>query len=237
LADRRHDCDLLLDQNLYEAMESRYRVLVPEKCVTLLGPGYALLRAEFTMTRRNSRIRDGNIRRILIFLGGGDPTNETSKALEAVRSLNRPDIAVDVVVGKSNPHCGGIRLHCNAMQNTVYHLQIDNMAEVMAAADLAIGAGGSSSWERCFLGLPTMIIAIADHQIETSKCLDRSGCAWFCGTPTSTTSALLEQRLRLLVNEPFEVERAARAGKSVVDGCGCPKVCDRLHQISSRGSQ
>src|SRR5690606_26558309 len=104
LANRRHDCDLLLDQNLYENMEQRYMGLVPETCKLLLGPRYALLRPEFREARKKLRPRDGTVRRILIFFGGTDPTNETLKAIEAVRLLNCSDIEVDVVVGAKNPH-------------------------------------------------------------------------------------------------------------------------------------
>jgi len=93
LADRPHDCDLLLDQNFYENLESRYDGLAPSGCKKLLGPKYALLRPEFREERKNLRKRDGYVKRIMIFFGGSDPTNETTKALEAVRMLNRPDIA------------------------------------------------------------------------------------------------------------------------------------------------
>jgi len=94
LADRAHDCDLLLDQNFYENLESRYDGLVSAWCKKLLGPKYALLRPEFREARKNLRKRDGHVKRIMIFFGGSDPANETTKALEAIRMLKRPDIAV-----------------------------------------------------------------------------------------------------------------------------------------------
>jgi UDP-2,4-diacetamido-2,4,6-trideoxy-beta-L-altropyranose hydrolase len=103
LANRSHDCDLLLDQNYYRDLDSRYQGLVPEQCVTLLGPGYVLLRPEFTLARQRLRARDGIVRRILVFFGGSDPTNETEKVMAALRLLGRPDIDVDVVVGLANP--------------------------------------------------------------------------------------------------------------------------------------
>ncbi|HDL08410.1 MAG TPA: UDP-2,4-diacetamido-2,4,6-trideoxy-beta-L-altropyranose hydrolase [Desulfobacteraceae bacterium] len=127
LADRPHDCDLLLDQNFYENLESRYDGLVPAWCKKLLGPKYALLRPEFREARKNLRKRDGHVKRIMIFFGGSDPSNETAKALEAVRMLNRPDIAVDVVVGAFNQNniignvadAGGAIFLGNAQQVTV----------------------------------------------------------------------------------------------------------------------
>ena len=137
IADRPHDCDILLDQNLYQAMETRYDNLVPTACKKLIGPRYALLRSEFAVARENLRQRDGHVKRIVVFFGGVDPTNETAKALEAVRMLDRPNIAVDVVVGGANPNKRAIKSLCLKIPNVSFHCQVNNMAELMAAADLA----------------------------------------------------------------------------------------------------
>ena len=142
LADRPHDCELLLDQNLYQDMETRYDPLVPATCAKLLGPKYALLRPEFAQARKNLRQRDGQVMRILVFFGGVDPTNETAKAIHALASIADRQFAVDVVVGSGNPHKQQIENLCAEHEGFHYHCQVDNMAELMAAADLAIGAGG-----------------------------------------------------------------------------------------------
>lgn len=168
-ANRPHDCDLLLDQNLHYEMESRYDNLIPEKCRLLLGPSYALLRPTFWEARKTLRKRNGIVKTILIFFGGTDPTNETGKALEAIQKLNRPDIAVDVVVGTSNPYKHEISKTCSNMISVNYHCQVENMAELMVKADLAIGAGGSTTWERCSVGLPAITINVADNQFHGSK--------------------------------------------------------------------
>lgn len=175
LADRPHDCDLILDQNLYEDINNRYNKLVPASCKKLLGPKYALLRKEFIEARKNLRERDGKVKNILIFFGGVDPTNETLKALEAIQMLNRPDIAIEVVVGAANPNKDKIRDICSTLPNAHYHCQVDSMANLMAKADLAIGAGGSTMWERCYLGLPSIIVAIADNQVEIAKTVAAEG--------------------------------------------------------------
>ncbi|MEH6873424.1 MAG: UDP-2,4-diacetamido-2,4,6-trideoxy-beta-L-altropyranose hydrolase [Candidatus Competibacter sp.] len=175
LADRPHDCDLLLDQNLYEGMEQRYAGLVPADCRLLLGPRYALLRPEFRKAREQLRQRDGVVRRILVFFGGADPTNETAKALRAIQRLERPDIAVDVVVGAANPHRAEIEALCAELPNASFHCQVANMAELMARADLAIGAGGSTVWERCALNLPSIIWVVAENQNKSIEYLAKSG--------------------------------------------------------------
>lgn len=181
LADRPHDCDLLLDQNYYRNMDRRYEGLVSSACKMLLGPQYALLRPEFHQAKKDLRKRDGKIRRILVFFGGSDPTNETKKALEAIKLLNRPEIAVDVVVGAANPHQEEIKSICSELPNTTFQYQVENMAELMAAADLAIGAGGATTWERLYLELPTIAIAVAENQVETLAALGGAKKLYYLG--------------------------------------------------------
>lgn len=216
LANRRHDCDLLLDQNLYENMEQRYMGLVPETCKLLLGPQYALLRPEFREARKKLRPRDGTVRRILIFFGGSDPTNETLKAIEAVKLLNRPDIEVDVVVGANNPHRCLIKEKCAAMPNFYFHCQVDNMAELMVKADLAIGAGGSTTWERCFLGLPSLVIVIADNQFETTSFLAQKGCIYYLGRSAKVNVSDINVVLMKLLQAPSLLKEMAYNALSIM---------------------
>jgi UDP-2,4-diacetamido-2,4,6-trideoxy-beta-L-altropyranose hydrolase len=175
LANRPHDCDLLLDQNYYRDLDSRYQGLVPEQCVTLLGPGYVLLRPEFTRARQRLRARDGAVRRILVFFGGSDPTNETGKVMEALRLLGRPDIQVDIVVGLANPRREAIQALCDALPNVSFHRQVSNIAELILNADLGVGAGGAAMWERCYLGLPAITVVSAANQERTTADVSATG--------------------------------------------------------------
>lgn len=114
LANRKHDCEILLDQNFYLNKEERYNGLVPEDCKLYLGPKFALLREEFYITKEHLRKRNGSINNILVFFGGSDLTNETEKAIKAIKSLNKPDIKVNVVVGFSNKHKEIIKKQCRS---------------------------------------------------------------------------------------------------------------------------
>jgi len=185
IADRKHDCDLLIDQNLYLDMQVRYENLIPKHCKTLLGPQYALLRQEFYDVKQKAKVRDGSIKRILVFFGGSDPTNETMKAIHAIALLNNSDITIDVVVGKINPHIEEIRQYCHNFSSINFHCQVNNMAELMVNADLAIGAGGSTTWERCYLGLPAITIILAENQKETTEAVAQRGAiinlGWYSG--------------------------------------------------------
>lgn len=181
LANRPHACDILLDQNFYRDMEGRYIGLVPAQCRQLLGPRHALLRKEFYEARQTLRRRDGTLRRILVFYGGSDQTRETEKAIAALLQLQLAGVDVDVVVGGGNARREHIRRLCEEHGFLRYHLQVSNMAELMASADLALGAGGTTTWERCFLGLPTIVTAIAENQFEMCRDCAETGLIYYLG--------------------------------------------------------
>lgn len=184
LANRHHDCDRLLDQNFYLNKESRYLGLVPDKCQLLLGPQYALLREEFYKVKKSMRIRDGQLSNILVFYGGVDATDETSKAIQALQSLQNAgvicDLQVTVVVGASNERKDDIVRSCK-QAGFLYLCQVSNMAELMAEADLMLGAGGSTTWERCFLSLPAIVTSIAENQVQICEDCAKEGLIFYLG--------------------------------------------------------
>ena len=232
LADRPHDCDLLLDQNQYKGLGRRYDGLVPNHCERLLGPRYTLLRPEFAAARKTLRHRDGRVRRIFVFFGGSDFSNETAKALEAIRLLNRSDIAVDVVVGASNAKGDMIREICQGMPNTDFHLQVENMAELMAAADLAIGGGGTTTWERCCLGLPTLVLVLADNQREVAEAMSAAGAMRNVGWHADVTSTGLAEAIRIAVASPDCLNAMSERCFAIMGGPGAASgvecISDRL---------
>ena len=184
LANRRHDCDILLDQNFYLDKESRYEGLVPKYCRLLLGPKHALLREEFYQVRKSMRKRDGQLLNILVFYGGVDPTNETSKAIQALQTLQATgglqDVQITVVVGASNERKENIAARCKPI-GFRYLCQVSNMAELMAEADLMLGAGGSTTWERCFLSLPAIVTAVAENQVQICEDCAKEGLILYIG--------------------------------------------------------
>lgn len=228
LADRPHDCDVLLDQNLYADMETRYSTLISSPCAKLTGPRFALLRPEFTEARRTLRERDGIVRKISVFFGGSDQTNETAKALEAIRMLNRPDITVDVIVGGANPHKKAIELLCQKLPNATYHCQVNNMAELMAVADLAIGAGGATTWERCALGVPSLVTVIAANQQELAEIGARHGLFFYLGTATSVSDESLHDALKVFLGSPVSLQSYSANGIAMVDAKGTQRVAGLL---------
>ncbi|CAM8664033.1 spsG Spore coat polysaccharide biosynthesis protein, predicted glycosyltransferase [Oxalobacteraceae bacterium] len=232
LANRRHDCDLLLDQNYYKNLTSRYDGLVADSTVLLLGPEFALLRPEFFHARCALRERDGIVRRILVFFGGSDLHNQTQCALEAIEQLRRPDIHVDVVVGSSNPHQGVIRDYCALRPWAFYHRQVSNMANLIAAADLSIGAGGATTWERCILGLPCLTVVLADNQLVASEDVASTGATICLGWAIDKSVARYANAIRSLINDRnklLEMSMASRMLVNVRDGA----VVSEMHRMMS----
>jgi UDP-2,4-diacetamido-2,4,6-trideoxy-beta-L-altropyranose hydrolase len=228
LADRYHNCDLLLDQNLCPDWESRYSNLVPAHCRLLLGPHYALLRKEFMDARRSLSERNGHISRILVFFGGTDPYNLTGKALAAINKLNMPDLIVDVIVGSTNPNREKVRELCNQRPNTNYYCQIRNMASLMAKADLAVGAGGSATWERCSVGLPTVTLNFAENQRPIASAVSEKGASIDLGWASDVSADKLRDIIEMLINSPERVKEMARIAFAMVDSCGAERVLEYL---------
>jgi UDP-2,4-diacetamido-2,4,6-trideoxy-beta-L-altropyranose hydrolase len=232
LANRPHECDLLLDQNYYRDLDSRYQGLVPEQCVTLLGPEYVLLRPEFTQARARLRARDGTVRRILVFFGGSDPTNETEKVMEALSLLGRPDIEVDVVVGLANPKRDAIQALCGALPNVSFHCQVSNMAELILNADLGVGAGGAAMWERCYLGLPTITVVFAANQARTTEDVATTGAIEYLGWSGRLSPADYAHALGESIGNPARTRQIGELALRVVRVEGQPVADTMLHILA-----
>lgn len=224
---RPHVCDLLLDQNVL-ADSNPYQDLVPDSCRCFLGPSYALLRQEFRELRDASAVRSV-LRQVLISFGGSDPGNETGKALQGLlvsQNLER----IDVVIGAANPHRIELAALCTTQPERIrLHVQTQHMEALMAQADLAIGAGGSASWERCCLRLPAVISILADNQKTIANSLHRTGAALSLGP----AEMLFSQDYASAVHE-FSSARLSvmsEAAGRLVDGLGAERLGLELHQF------
>jgi UDP-2,4-diacetamido-2,4,6-trideoxy-beta-L-altropyranose hydrolase len=181
LADRQHDCDLLLDQNLYALPERRYVGRLPISAKLLLGPRYSLLRPEFLFMRKLLRERSGSVNRIFLFMGGSDSRNVTATAIQAIRLSQYSHLVVDIVVGGTNPHVTDLAEMAGYLPQATLHRQPSNLAEMMVAADLAIGAAGVSTWERAALGLPALAVSVANNQREIARYANEVGLLTWMG--------------------------------------------------------
>jgi len=226
LADRRQDVEVLLDQNLPGDPE-RYRPQVPARCRLLLGPSYALVRESFRIARRTARPRSGAVTRVLVFVGGGDVDNYTSRAILACRAAGIGPGQADVVIGAGHPAVQTVHTQCDEGGYRC-HVQTTDMARLMADADFAIGASGSASWERCALGLPTLTFATARNQKPILNGLVAQGAVIALPVGTPVTVDTLADVLRVARHSPEQVRAVSEAAWQLVDGAGTDRVCDAM---------
>jgi len=223
LADRTHDCDLLLDQNLVADMHTRYTNKVSADCSLLLGPEYALLQPIYAELHGRIPPRDGPIRRILISFGGADRDNLTGRALAAFLSLNRSDIDADVVISGSSPYAPEIRDQVAGHANIHLHGDLPTLAPLMTRADLAIGAAGTTSWERLCLGLPALVVTLAENQRPVANGLHRQGLVRWLGHKDEVPEQGIRSALAELIEEGIDEEWSLRC-RSSVDGKGVDRI-------------
>ncbi|MCD1260832.1 UDP-2,4-diacetamido-2,4,6-trideoxy-beta-L-altropyranose hydrolase [Paenibacillus athensensis] len=227
LADRQHDCNLLLDQNFYRDMDSRYSRWVQPSCHQLLGPSYALLRPEFSQHRVGLGSRLAEVKQALVCFGGTDPTNETEFVLQALRG-STDQVKLKIITGKNNPHLHKISAICE--QNEQYELlvQTSHVASVMRECDIAICSGGTLTWERYCMGLPALIITNAENQRDIARSSDRLGVDVYLGHSGMVTESELQEAWELAICNPFWISRASRYAAEMVDGLGVERVCNYL---------
>jgi len=225
LADRVHDCDVLLDQNYYQDQAWRYLDKAPPHCRLMLGPSFALLRPEFKVMRDKVQVRTGKVNNILVFFGGVDADNLTGQVLDLLISLNLA-VQVNVVIGRQHPQREKIQQLCEE-QNFTCHFQTSQMANLMAEADLAIGAGGSSVWERCSMGLPSVCMVTAENQRKQLQDLQPAGLV-FGPRSQKDPLAFLTSFLNSLGALSKSLQTQSNNVMALVDGRGVDKVANAL---------
>jgi UDP-2,4-diacetamido-2,4,6-trideoxy-beta-L-altropyranose hydrolase len=228
LANRRHDADLLLDQNYTLEGERRYAGLVPPTCTLLVGPRHGLLGPQFAARRRASRKRVGRVQRVLVFFGGSDPFNTTALALTALSASPFSHWEVDIVLGANHPDRNGIEQQASRRLLTTVWGPQEHLADLMMQADLAIGAGGTTTWERMCMGLPSVVVSIADNQRPASQALDRANLIRYAGHVTHVTIDDLRRSLRSLTDDADQLAALSIQNQIEVDGMGVARLIERL---------
>lgn len=232
LADRPHDSDVLLDASHGEDATSRYDGLLPARTRLFLGPRYIPLRREFFGRQQIPR-SPRPVQRILMTFGGNDPLDMTGLAL---RALDHPDfaaVAIDVTVGTSNPRLEEVRRLAGDMPRVTLHVQHPRPSVLMDAADLCLGAGGTTSWERCYLGLPSLIVVLADNQREIAERLDRMGIVRSLGDGTKLTVEDLRTAVQSAIGDRDWQLASSRAGQALVDGGGLARMVRVIEEMGA----
>jgi UDP-2,4-diacetamido-2,4,6-trideoxy-beta-L-altropyranose hydrolase len=230
LANREHDCDLLLDQTFGRATAD-YKDLVPANCDLIVDSQYALLRPEFAAARPTSLAdrQFNGVNNILVSMGLGDPLNATQTIIEGIIE-SRLALSVDVVLGPSAPGLSVVRKFVDHHRDVFsLHVATEDIAALMRKADLCFGAAGLTSWERCCLGLPTVLTVIAENQREICQNLTGSGAAIWLGLSEDLSPRIVADKLIEINEEPRELAEISRRSMAICDGRGINRVAMHIH--------
>lgn len=228
LANRPHKTDLLLDQTRFENGCDDYQHLLPKSCHCLFGPRYALLRNEFREFSLRNKENEEGIDRIFVSFGGVDMFNQTEKVLEAFESL---DLKMDVVIGNLNPHGEQLKKRYAKKENIIFHTGVEKIARLMARADLAISSAGTLALEECAVGLPLLIIVVAENQRKGAETLAKKGVLIHLGWHERVNKNDIINKFNEL-NEKHEVlHELSKSAKQYVDGLGASRVANILFRF------
>lgn len=230
LADRSLDCDVLLDQNLGRKA-SDYTTRVPAHCQRLVGLQHALLRPEFPQWREASLQRRQQaplIRRLMISLGGVDQHNISGRVLQALQDTrDLSELEIELILGPTAPHIRTVQKQLAQYPVAVeFNIGVSDMARRLAATDLVIGAAGSSAWERCCLGVPSLVLVLADNQRSLAQTLQASGAALQLDQAQADDFAL---RLQTSLDQCRQrLAHMQDAAAELLDGRGTQRLCQTL---------
>jgi UDP-2,4-diacetamido-2,4,6-trideoxy-beta-L-altropyranose hydrolase len=216
LADRPHECDVLLDQNLHDSPESRYAGLVRTTTRVFVGPRYAVLRPEFDDFA--VRVRDRGVERLLVYFGGADVTNEALKIVLALRALALEAPVATFVLGPSNPHARALRRAAAGFDRIKIIEATSEMARLIDEADLGIGTCGGAAWERCALGLPALVVVTAENQRDDARILHSLGAVRNLGGAHLSGVQDWSDAIRELQSNPTALRAMSLASAAVMRG-------------------
>jgi UDP-2,4-diacetamido-2,4,6-trideoxy-beta-L-altropyranose hydrolase len=222
---RRYSADVVLNQNV-GADEALYQSREPYTRL-LLGPRYCMLRLEFAAWRDWKRDIPKVGGRVLVTMGGSDPENVTGRVIQALSLVKHERLAAMVVLGGSNPHFEALQ-SAAGQKGITLRTNVSNMAKLMAEADVAISAAGSTCWELCLLGLPALLIDVAENQKAVARELDRLGCAIHLGDLESASATRIANQLERLLESQDLRRSLSQRSRELVDGGGARRVASIL---------
>jgi len=221
IPNRPHNCDILLDQT-FGRKESEWHPMVPDSALLLTGGPFMLLRQEFEFMKSQSQPRT-KLDSIFVSLGGTDPYNVTDLVLEGIRKT-RLDLPVTVVMGTNAPHILDVKDKAKSMSNVIVMTNVRSMSALMINADLAIGAGGTTAWERCALGLPSLVLEIADNQKDVIRRLVLADAALECPIDDHA----VYEAIMLLHSSPEILMQMSFSASAICPGNGAQRVAQIL---------
>lgn len=234
LPDREHDCDLFIDQNYTDRTVESISPRLHRCDQVLIGPRFAMLDAKIQDARKNLPSKNLRIQRIFVFCGGADPNNLTQKVVDALRGDEFSSIAIDVVVGAQNESFE-VDVTAADLKNFNFQPASDDYLTTLQQADLAIGAGGTSTWERMCLGIPSIVVSIAANQEPACKRLRDENLINFLGDQEQVSSALVADGVRESLKNQTKLNSQSELARLLVDGRGCKRVAEAICATAESG--
>ena len=234
LANRPHQCNILVDQNYFNNMNSRYTKLVSSSTMLCLGPGYALVRPQFRKLRSRSlsrRRKSISIKNILISLGGSDPDNLTQHVLASIPKNFSDECNINVVVGALYPHISSLKRHMDDFKSIKLRMQTDMMHSLMYYSDLAITSGGSITWEKFTLGLPSFVVPSDHHEAQFSLASSSMGAQVLLSPTNSNFKDSFSSALETI--DSINLLKMSSVCSSLCDGNGVASVYDKINLFKS----
>lgn len=229
LADRSHHADVLLDQNAVSLdTRERYFARINPDCRLLLGPHFALLGSDYASCAKALPRRDGTISRVLVFVGGSDPYHLTETYLEVLKREEFASLSVDVVIGRNHPSPENVEGLVKNRAKARLYSELPTLSALMIRADLMLGAGGSTNWERMCLGLNSIVVSVAPNQDQVNHELQSKGLIKFLGKAENVHPETIATALQEQVENPAMMETRAEKMRALVDGQGCKRVVQTL---------
>jgi len=223
----RYDADIVLNHGI-QAPRFDYRI--NDDAWFLLGTRYALLRPEFLRWRDFHRRVETTAKNVLVTLGGGDADNVSAKILNGLRRLRDLDLEVQVLAGPLNPHREELCKLVSASPEIHLQKNVADTAPLMAWADIAIAAGGTTAWELAFMQVPALLVVLEDNQRSGVEGIDQFGAAQSLGGADHLTAAMLDDALRVLIRDRDRRQRMAVHGRILVDGMGPQRVVSAMEE-------
>ncbi len=229
---RKHACEFLVDQTIGRSPQD-YAGLVPEFCRTFAGAFFAILRPDFARFRSRLIPAAAGLNRIVVSFGMIDAANMSATVLDGLAQGGFSG-AVDVVVGPAAPHLEALRRtvaerpHPHSSLELHAGLDANAMASLLARSDLAIGAPGSSTYERCCLGVPSLLVTIADNQRDNMVALENAGAARALGWWENVRGEQVAAAVQALAADSQCLKEMRRAALRQTDGRGAQRIAIAL---------
>ncbi len=226
-----YHADILLNQNIH-AMDLKYSC--DEDTILLMGCKYVMLRREFIKYQEWKRVIPEKAAKILVTMGGSDPDNVTLKVIQALNLMDDAELEVRFVVGPANPNLESIRKELSKSDFAYTILSnVKNMPELMAWADVAISAAGSTCWELAFMGLPSLMFILAENQEDTAMGLDKHKVGINQGWHNKISDVKISRTIFNLLTDDNLYHQISENGKALVDGKGANRIVGLLYNFQN----